>query len=247
MQTMTPDVVRASARPPGSFFLLINETKYSVYYWIPALAGLLKRCSRLLPIVCVLLLGACATPPEVVKSGEAVSYRGLVKSGEHGMAVPPRPADLGRYERVVVESVQATPSVSADVSPDEVQAVRDVLQHSLEAELHKRFAAPASGDAGPSLTVRVRITRVADASPLLNIVTTSLILWPVSTGGLSIEVEALDGRTRRQEALLLLADDGGARDLMGSFQRTGHARALAQRFAAEAADFLAQFGRAPAP
>ncbi|TCW77972.1 hypothetical protein C5O80_32880 [Burkholderia sp. SRS-46] len=70
-----------------------------------------------------------------------------------------------------------------------------------------------------------------------------LLIGPVSTGGLSVEIEAVNSQSRQQEALLLLADDGGIKDFFGSFARTAHARAIAERFATETASFLSPLGR----
>lgn len=220
------------------FFLSNNETKYSVYFS----PSQLKNRHWLLIAIAVLLLSACTTP-QVTRSGQAKSYQGLQKIGEHGMGIPPQAARGGHYAQVLVAPLQVTAAVARQVTPEVALEVERTLRQSLEAELSRSFMLAPRNPGTDTLIVRTRITRVAEASPVINAMTT-LLLGPVKNGGLSVEFEAVDGRSGQQQALLLLADDAGFADILDSYQRAAHAQALARRFAGEAAGFFSPLGRA---
>lgn len=231
------DTVEKRPSPMG-FFLPNNETKYSVYL-SPAQ---LKIHHWLLIALAVLLLSACTTP-QVTRSGQARSYQGLQKIGEHGMGIIPQAARGGHYAQVLVAPLQVASAVALQVTPEVALDVERTLRQSLEAELSRSFMLTPRNSSADTLIVKARITRVAEASPLINAMTTPL-LGPVKNGGLSVEFEAIDGRSGQQQALLLLADDAGFTDLLDSYQRAAHAQALARKFAAEAAGFFSPLGRA---
>ena len=218
------------------FFLQNNETEHSVN-----LIKTLFKGSRLLLLVAgALLVGGCGSPP-VIRSGQALSYQGLQKTGERGMGITPNAAHHGQYVQVLVKPIQITSAVARDTSPEVSLEVDRALQQRLEAELSRHFMLSPRANGSNTLVVRVRVMRIAEAWPVINALATPL-LGPVKNGGLSIEVEALDARTGRQEALLLLADDAGFLDILDSYQRAAHAKALAQEFATETATFLAPLG-----
>lgn len=218
------------------FFLPNNETEYSVNL----MKALFKGSSLLLLVAGALLVGGCGSPP-VMRSGQALSYQGLQKTGEHGMGIAPNAAHHGQYVQVLVQPIQITPAAARDTSPEVWLEVDRALQQRLEAELSHHFMLSPRANGSNTLVIKVRVMRIAEASPVLNALTTPL-LGPVTNGGLSLEVEALDARTGRQEALLLLADDAGFSDILDSYQRAAHAKALAQKFATETVTFLAPLG-----
>lgn len=215
-----------------------KRTDYSVY--------LRDRAERaLLAAVALVALNACATDTPL-RSNEAQSYEGLEKSGKHALAIRPTQADFGRYRWAVIEPILIAPSVAAELRADAVKEVREVLQGHLESEVRKRFALEHRAPAEPTLLLRVRITRIKEASPAINVLTSALV-GPVSDGALAVEMEALDAESGEQRALLLWADSGGGfMDLIGGFSRTAHARALSARFAVDAAAFVEPLSR-PAP
>lgn len=196
----------------------------------------------LLIIGSAVFVSACSSP-QVIRSDQAVSYQGLQKIGEHGMGLPPRTVDQGRYTQVLINPVQISRAVELDTSPDVVKEVSAVFQQRLEAELSRNFTLTSSVSDAQTLVIKVRIMRIAEASPVVNAMTT-LLIGPVQNGGLSVEVEALDGRSNQQVALLLLAEDAGLSDILDSYQRSSHAKALAQLFAGEVATFVSPLGRA---
>lgn len=210
------------------------------------LASSSMRCAKVaLVVLMVGGLGACATSTPL-QSNKATSYDGLVKSNDLAMAIPPKQDDFGRYKWATIEPIEVEDSVTAEVSTETTKEVRDVLQNILATEVSKSFSLSERSANKPALVLRVRITRITEASPALNALTTALI-GPLRNGALATELEAIDADSGRQLALLLWADSGGmVKDFAGNFNRTAHARSLAARFASDANTFLAPLSR-PVP
>ncbi len=92
---------------PMGFFLPNNATEHSVYFS----SNQLKNRHWLLTAIAVLLLSAC-TIPQVTRSGQAKSYQGLQKIGEHGMSITPQAARDGHDAQVLVAPLQVTAAVA---------------------------------------------------------------------------------------------------------------------------------------
>lgn len=111
--------------------------------------------------------------------------------------------------------------------PIRARRIRDVLQSVIASEVGKSFNLSARPANKPALILRVRITRITEASPGLNALTTALV-GPLRNGALGAELEAVDADSGQQVALLVWADSGGViKDFAGNFNRTAHARTLA--------------------
>jgi hypothetical protein len=197
--------------------------------------------TTLLALTCGLLLAACASTTPV-RSNHAVSYQGLEKRGDQSMVISPKQPDLGRYGWAIIEPIQIDEAVSSSVSPDTSKEVLEVLQSILDKEVRQTFSlsdrASEQSAGRPTVVLRVRITRITEASPALIVLTTALV-GPLRNGALAAELEAVDAASGKQLALMLWADSGGvAKDFLGNFNRSAHARALATRFATDASAFL---------
>lgn len=192
------------------------------------------------------LLAACAAHSPV-RSSHAITYRGLVRHTDQAMVIPPKQADFGRYRWAVIDPIVVEPSISSEIPPDTSKEVLDVLQNILERDVRQTFGLIDRPNDEPTILIRVRITRITEASPTLNFFTTVLIA-PVFNGALAAELEAVDANSGGQLALMLWADSGGvAKDFFGNFNRSAHARTLATQFAAEASAFLSPLRRAKKP
>jgi hypothetical protein len=89
--------------------------------------------------------------------------------------------------------------------------------------------------------VRGVITDAELASPGLNVVTTLLVLLPLSRGGVSLDVEALGGTSR--VAALSFKGKAGVNNVGSAFRGIGHAKLQTEVAARKFADLLLQ--RAP--
>ena len=187
-------------------------------------------------------ISGCASHTPV-RSDQAQSYQGLVPSGENVMSIPPQPGDFGRYRVAIIDPVLISPAGSEEISPEVGAEVLGVLQDKFHNEMQKQFyLSGGEGVADPILRVKVRITRITEASPVLNTLT-SLAIGPLLNGALAVELEAVDGVTGQQKAMLLWADSGGIKEFFGNYSRSSHALTLAARFSVEATQFLSPFGR----
>ena len=159
------------------------------------------------------------------------------------MSIPPQPGDFGRYRFAIIDPVLISPAGSEEISPEVGAEVLGVLQDKFHNEMQKQFyLSGGEGVADPILRVKVRITRITEASPVLNTLT-SLAIGPLLNGALAVELEAVDGVTGQQKAMLLWADSGGIKEFFGNYSRSSHALTLAARFSVEATQFLSPLGR----
>lgn len=197
-------------------------------------------------VVLVLIGGglcACATQTPI-QSNQATSYEGVVKTADGTMEIVPKQADLGRYKWAVVPVIELEPSVVSEELKETAKSVVADLQNGLDTELGRHFSMNQPPDNEQVLVVHVRITRITEASPGLNVLTTALLGTPLRNGALAVELEAKEASTGRQVALLVWADSGGVmKDFKGNYSRDAHARMLAGRFAIEAGKFLSPLGQ----
>ena len=192
-------------------------------------------------IAAVFGISACASHTPL-KSDQATSYQGLAASGENEMSIPPQPADFGRYRVAVIESVQVAPAVAKEISPEVCTEISGVLRDDINAQMRKKFDLKGDPTTEPVLRIKIRITRITEASPVINTVT-SLAIGPLLNGALAVELEALDGNTGEQKAMLLWAGSGGLKEFFGNYSRTSHARTLAGRFAVDATAFISPLSK----
>ncbi|MBH1582406.1 DUF3313 family protein [Stenotrophomonas maltophilia] len=185
----------------------------------------------------MLLLVSCSSV-QVVRSNKAVTYAGIASRGEHRMEIAPSGSSSRSYQRVTVAPVLLLPEAATSVSASTADGVRSAFHVQLCRQIVKRWGRGAAVKVGGDLLLLPRVTYVKEASPGLNIAT-AVLTGPVSKGQLAVEVEAVDAASGRQVALLLLAEKADFRDIRRSFTPDGHAKALANRFAVEAVDFIA--------
>lgn len=86
------------------------------------------------------------------------------------------------------------------------------------------------------LQLRVTISAVERANPALNLVTTALLFVPLSYGGMTLQIEALNALTGQRAAALAFSGRAGVPQFGAAFTDLGHAKAqadiAAERFAA---------------
>jgi Protein of unknown function (DUF3313) len=129
-----------------------------------------------------------------------------------------------------VKAVRIDPQAirfGANVRVDESQ--RQALRNSLSQALATQFSAAGlrvagnHSEAADSMAVRATITAVELANPTLNVVTTVLLFAPVSRGGLSVEIEGLDGPSQQRVAALAFSGTAGVNNVGSAFSGIGHA------------------------
>jgi hypothetical protein len=187
----------------------------------------------------------------------AVVLAALVASGCASVGAPQQSNTLTSFEQLSVqpdgtrtwrdpaagrpESVQIGPGAvvfGAGVFLDEEQRLE--LQRELVGALRLRFAEAGirvieSPNVASTSTLRVTITAVALASPAVNAMTSLLLFAPLSHGGMTVELEALDSQTNRRVAAMAFEGRAGVQNIGSAFSSLGHAKVqaevVAERFA----------------
>jgi Protein of unknown function (DUF3313) len=146
-----------------------------------------------------------------------------------------RKADSIRYNSVALN--QASINFSTDVTLDDAQ--RGEVQDAILKALTEHFTASGykvintRGESASNLALRVTVTQVEMANPGLNLLTTGLLLVPLSRGGMTVEIEALNAQNERVAAMAF-SGRAGVQDIGSAFSGLGHAktqaRVVAERF-----------------
>jgi hypothetical protein len=193
-------------------------------------------------VAAVALLPGCASHSPV-RSGEAQGYDILEPhNGSDRVQVAPILAeDRANYRSWALGDIRVRTADDA-VTPETLAAVQEALRRAV-ARVSALSEAQTDVTDGRDLRVDVAITRIEEAAPGVNVMTT-LIGVPVRNGSLAVEATVLDAASGRQVGLMLRADEGSIlslRGLGGSFRRSGHAVALTEAFADDLAAYISPF------
>lgn len=203
----------------------------------PSPVGPIAQTQRLraVALVVTMALGACANQ-KPTQSGFLADYAALRPlQGRPGTLVARGDADLTRYTEFFVDPIvlrMPLPEQDATSVNDLAALLRDKIREELGKERHE---APTAGP--QALRIRVAITHVTRAKPVLNMALT-LVGPPMFNGGLSLEAEVTDGKTGARLAALSWADEGRFNPV-GYYTEYGHPKALTQTFAQALARFVA--------
>jgi Protein of unknown function (DUF3313) len=188
-----------------------------------------------LVLLSVLLASGCASvgAPQQSRTLSAFDELQIQPDGSRAW----RTAQPGRYEAVHVDT--AAIAFGSDVQLDGEQ--REELRAALSSALTERFAsaglqAAKASDGRRAVVVRATVTAVELTSPTLNVATTLLLLAPLSRGGLTVEIEAVDAAGGQRVAALAFAGKAGLENIASAYSSTGHAKlqadVVAERFVA---------------
>lgn len=192
-------------------------------------------------VTCISTVG-CATGP-ATKSGFLGDYSRVVRVGKSDslIAQPPAPGfDVSGYNAVKIDDPVIMIEELGEEDRRQLSAVfREALVERVGGAL------PLVERTGPGvLHVRSAITGARKANIALN-VATSLLLTPVSRGGVAAEAEVLDGGTGARIAALSWSRRGAKITQVGlSYSRLGEAREGLRSFAARLAELFRSPGQA---
>lgn len=169
-------------------------------------------------------LAGCATNG-MTRSGFLDTYESLAPTRyEHVLMFRAPGFEPGRYAEVVVEHPLIKTSTGRIEGLDDAQQ-REVLDY-VDTELHRQVSKmPAPAGAAGRLRLRVAVTELRTPNRMVNAMTL-LLVGPVTTGGASLEFEALDDSTGRRVGAATCFDHGNVfTDFMASYTVLGHAKA----------------------
>ncbi len=175
-----------------------------------------------------LLLSGCAGQVPT-RSGFLDNYGPLQPFGRRDCAAV-APAQPISYQTVTIAPIRFADSVATRLSHTEQETLAGILTQALRQEL-----TPTSRPTGTNATLRIRaaITAINESRPALNLLTTLALFLPLDTGGVSVELEALDQVTGQRIAAMSAGQSGSPLWFWSSFQRLGHAEKGLPLLAAE--------------
>jgi hypothetical protein len=169
-------------------------------------------------------LSGCATNG-MTHSGFLDTYETLAPTRYKHVLMYREPGfDPGRYAEVVVEHPLIKTSSGRIDGLDDAQQ-REVLDY-VDKELHRQVSktTAAAGAAG-RVRLRVAVTELQTPNRAVNAMTL-LLVGPVTTGGASVEFEAVDDSTGRRVGAATCFDHGNVfTEFFASYTVLGHAKA----------------------
>lgn len=147
-----------------------------------------------------------------------------------------RAPEAGSYRHAQIDPADVVVAPGIALTPDQLAEVKGTLV----AALADRFAQAGlrTEEAGPRLRLRATIAGIEKANPAVNAISTVLLLAPVSRGGLTVEMEALDVATGQRVAAMAYQGKAGLKDATRAFSSMGHASAEADRAAKRFAELI---------
>lgn len=123
----------------------------------------------------------------------------------------------------VLHAVLQVVTATGRIGGLEAEQVRELLDHVNSELRHLQTKSEAPASSG-RIRVRVAITTIETPNRAVNTLTT-LLVGPVTTGGASLEFEAVDEQTDRRVAAASCFEHGNAlADFKGSYTLLGHAK-----------------------
>jgi hypothetical protein len=169
-------------------------------------------------------LAGCATNG-MTRSGFLDTYETLAPTRyKHVLMFREARFEPGRYAEVVVEHPSIKTSSGRIEGLDDAQQ-REVLEY-VETELRRQTSKmPAATGAAGRLRLRVAVTELQTPNRMVNAMTL-LLVGPVTTGGASLEFEAVDDSTGRRVGAATCFDRGNVlTEFLASYTVLGHAKA----------------------
>jgi hypothetical protein len=169
-------------------------------------------------------LSGCATNG-MTRSGFLDTYETLLPTRYKHVLMFREPGfEPGRYAEVVVEHPLIKTSSGRIDGLDDAQQ-REVLDY-VDTELHRQVSKmPAAAGAAGRLRLRVAVTELQTPNRMVNAMTL-LLVGPVTTGGASLEFEAVDDSTGRRVGAATCFDRGNVlTEFFASYTVLGHAKA----------------------
>jgi hypothetical protein len=169
-------------------------------------------------------LSGCATNG-MTRSGFLDTYDTLAPTRyEHVLMFRAPGFEPGRYAEIVVEHPSIKTSTGRIEGLDDAQQ-REVLDY-VDSELHRQVGKrPAAAGATGRVRLRVAVTELQTPNRMVNAMTL-LLVGPVTTGGASLEFEAVDDSTGRRVGAATCFDHGNVfTEFFASYTVLGHAKA----------------------
>ena len=175
--------------------------------------------------LCALFQAGCATQHNA-ESGFLMNYSSLKAAPDdrHELVDINPKAKWASYKLVQVEPVAMNfcPKCSAKISNDERGYVADYFEKQLKTVFGKDRMVTNTCTEG-TIKIRAAVTDLDTSSTLVNLIAAALV-WPVDYGGVTVEMEAVDGKTGERIAAVAGYFEGSPVEVISSFFKFGHTR-----------------------
>ena len=195
-----------------------------------------RRSAIALTVLATLAASGCASISAPERSGNLANYEQLTMQGD-GTRVW-RAAGLS-VTSIGLSTDSIVFAASVDISDDQKVEIRTALLEALTRSLTESGVRVVAASEPQALPLRATISEVALATPALNIITTALLLAPLSRGGMSVEIEVLGRAGSGRQAALAFTGKAGVADITTAFSGVGHAKEQARIVAKKLAELLA--------
>ena len=199
---------------------------------------------QFIPIVlAVFALSACAGA-KPTNSGFLENYDELhaEKDGSNEL-VYYRQGPAVEYTEVSIDAVDwyIPAEMGKEFDKEERKELTLFFRDALEKALAKRFNLVDDARAG-GVRVRAAITDINPSSPALNVLLTALLLGPLDSGGVGVELEAVDANSAERLVAYAAVENGSVFEFRADFSRFGHAKQLLEARAKWLASALERVG-----
>ena len=191
----------------------------------------------------IFALSACAGV-EPTNSGFLANYDELhAEQDGSNELVYYRQGSAIEYTDVSVDAVDwyLPAEMDKDFDREERKELTLFFQDTLEKALAKHFNLVDDAGAG-GVRVRAAITDINPSSPGLNVLLTALLLGPLDSGGVGVELEPVDANSAERLVAYAAVEDGSFFEFRAAFSRFGHAKQLLEARANWLASALERVG-----
>jgi hypothetical protein len=201
--------------------------------------GVMKMKTKLtvLMMVCVLaaLLTGCSSK-EQVKTGFLTDYSNLEIESDNALVYLNK-QELGRYDKFIIDPIQARLYEDLDISKDELDLLRQYMYKAIFIEIEKQREVVKKPDHGVA-RLRIALTNLEESNVALNVIPHTK-LTGLGLGAASMEAECLDSITGEQIAAVVRSQKGNQFSLDG-YSKWSDARSIIDKWAKRWGNLLAE-------
>ena len=187
-----------------------------------------RAWGQFIPIVLTLFALSACGGVKPTNSGFLGNYHELrAEQDGSNELVYYRQGSAVEYTDVSIDAVDwyLPAEIAKDFDKEERKELTLFFRAALEKALATRFNLVDDAGVG-GMRVRAAITDVNSSSPGLNVLLTALLLGPLDSGGVRVELEALDAISAERLVAYAAVEDGSFFEFRAAFSRFGHAKQL---------------------
>jgi len=183
----------------------------------------------------LVLLTACSSM-QPTETGFIDNYHQLKQVDERQLRFIAPPEQWRQFDSVKLMPVTISLAEERNRVMEDWSEQREIIQKIFTDTL----APFDSADSISPLEFKFTVSDIDTTSPILNVITTLALLFPLDNGGITIEAELVDSLNNQRLASWVWFEDRSMLDLFESYSTYGHAELAAKHFADEVKEILLQ-------